>query len=89
MSAPSTGREQSFAQLGRIVDKAYRDASHVGRIAEKLGKAREVAQETGDPQLLYLIDMAICQACESITAISGPSVVKDLKQRRNKLMIDE
>ena len=33
-------------------------------VADALGKIREVAQGSHDRMLLYLIDMAICQACE-------------------------
>jgi hypothetical protein len=67
--------------------KIYQEANKFAGIAEKLGEAREIAQETGGRLLLYFIDMAIYEACESICAISRPSVAKHLEQRCNKFVV--
>ena len=48
-------------------------------VADALGKIREVAQRSRDRALLYFIDMAIFQACESLCSVSRSSLVNELK----------
>ena len=50
-------------------------------VGDALGKIREIAQESRDKMLLYFIDMAIFQACESLCTVCCPSIVNELKWR--------
>jgi hypothetical protein len=90
MSRAATEAQNNSVDQGlgvKQADKNYQKADICGKVAEELGKIREVARGTGDRLLLYLIDMAILQACESICAILRSSVAKDLEPRRNKFLV--